>query len=338
MIIIIGGSGFIGTYTTEAFLQAGYEVLATGRETKYKPILENLGASYIELDISKKEDFQKLPKTGVEGVILLAGMLPANSKTDISKDENADEYINVNVIGTINVLEYCRNNNIKKMISTTSYADIFNSWKKGVALPDNEPRGYKFTGDHAVYVISKNAATDIILYYNAQHGLQGSIFRLPPVYGVGPHNEIYVNGKYYKTGIQTFIEKAEAGQPIEIWGDPYITRDIIYVKDVAQAFIKAINSSNSIGVYNMTSSTELSLIDQVKTIIDVFGGKNKSEIIFAPEKTNNTPSFLFDNSRCTKDFGWKPHFIDYKDMMIDYKKEMNSGRFSFMINDRRKNG
>ena len=57
-------------------------------------------------------------------------------------------------------------------------------------------------------------------YYNEQHGMQCASFRLPPVYGVGPHSEIYVNGKYYKTGIQTFIENAEAGKDIEIWGDP----------------------------------------------------------------------------------------------------------------------
>ena len=60
--------------------------------------------------------------------------------------------------------------------------------------------------------ISKNAANDVMEYYNEQHGMQCASFRLPPVYGVGPHSEIYVNGKYYKTGIQTFIENAEAGK------------------------------------------------------------------------------------------------------------------------------
>ena len=68
-----------------------------------------------------------------------------------------------------------------------------------------------------------------------------------------------MNGKYYKTGIQTFIENAEAGKDIEIWGDPQISRDIIYVKDVARAFALALRSDKTYGLYNMTSGTEVTL-------------------------------------------------------------------------------
>lgn len=336
MVIIIGATGFIGMYTVDKFLEEGYEVLATGRNKVMKAELEKKGVKCIELDISKKEDFDKLPKENVEGVILLAGLLPANAKVDINKDENADDYINVNVIGTINVLEYCRINNIKKVISTSSYADVFNAWKKGTALTEEEPRDFKYTGDHAVYVISKNAANDVMEYYNQQHGMQCAQFRLPPVYGVGPHSEIYVNGKYYKTGIQTFIENAEAGKDIEIWGDPEITRDIIYVKDVARAFVLALKSDKTYGLYNMTSGTELSLEAQVKAVIEVFGGNKKSRIVYRPDKKNNTPSFLFDMSKAKKDFGFVPEYISYYDIMIDYKKELESGRWDMFISSRLK--
>ena len=165
------------------------------------------------------KDINKLPTKGVEGVILLAALLPANSSVDLDKDENAADYFKINTIGTINILEYCRKNNIKKFISCSSYADVFNAWKKGYAIKETEPRNYNYKGDHAVYVFSKNAAEDMIHYYNEQHGLQGAMFRFPPVYGVGPHGSIYVNGKVYKSGIQTFIEKAEKGENIEIWGN-----------------------------------------------------------------------------------------------------------------------
>lgn len=336
MIIVIGATGFIGMYTVEQLLKDGHEVLATGRNEIMKKELEAKGVRCLPLDISKKEDFELLPKEGVEGVILLAGLLPANAPVDISQDENAADYIRTNVEGTINVLEYCRKNGIKKLISTSSYADVFNSWKKGVALKETEPRNFRYTGDHAVYVISKNAANDVMEYYNQQHGMQCAVFRLPPVYGVGPHSEIYVNGKYYKTGIQTFIENAKEGKDIEIWGDPTITRDIIYVKDVARAFSMALRSDKTYGLYNMTSGTELTLEDQVKGVIEVFGKDKGSKIVYRPEKPNNTPSFLFDMTKAREDFGFEPEYISYKMIMEDYKKELESGRWTNLISSRKK--
>ncbi len=337
MIIVIGATGFIGMYTVEKLLNENKKVIATGRNKNLGTVLENMGAEFVELDITNKADFDKLPKDGVEGVILLAGLLPANVKVDIDVDENADDYINVNVIGTINVLEYCRKNKIKKLISTSSYADVFNSWKKGVALTEEEPRNFRYIGDHAVYVISKNTANDIMEYYSQQHGMQCATFRLPPVYGVGPHSTIYVNGKKYKSGIQTFIENAEAGKDIEIWGDPHIARDIIYVKDVAEAFYLALQSDKTYGLYNMTSGTELDLEEQVKAIIEVFGNaQNPSKIVYRPDKPNNTPSFLFDMSKAKRDFGFEPKYTSYKDIMIDYKKELELGRFDKLISEREK--
>lgn len=336
MVIIIGATGFIGMYTVERFLKEGKEVFATGRNPHTVQRLKEWGVPCVPLDISQKKDFEKLPKENVEAVLLLGGLLPANCKVDISKDENADDYIRINVIGTINTLEYCRQNGIKKIISCSSYADVAGAWKKGKALKETEPRNYKLSGDHAVYVISKNAANDIIEYYNQQHGMQGAVFRLPPVYGVGPHGSIYVDGKPYKSGIQTFIEKAEKGEPIEIWGDPHISRDIIYVKDVAEAFVKAVQSEKTKGLYNMTSGTELELEEQVKAVIEVFGGEKKSEIIYRPDKPNNTPSFLFDMSKAKRDFGFVPQYTSYVEMMKDYKKELASGRWNIFSEGREK--
>lgn len=336
MVLVIGATGFIGMYTVEKLISSGKSVIATGRNQKAAKLLKDMGAEYLELDITCQEDFDKLPKKEVEGVILLAGLLPANAKVDLTIEENADEYFRVNVIGTINVLEYCRKNGIRKLINCSSYSDVSGAWKKGVALKETEPRDFKFTGDHAVYVISKNAAIDVMEYYNQQHGMQCACFRFPPVYGVGPHSTIYVNGKSYKSGIQTFIEKAQAGEPIEIWGDPHISRDIIYVKDVAAAFVKALESDKTYGLYNMTSGVGLDLEEQVKAVIHVFGGEKESEIIYRPDMPNNTPSFLFDMTKAREDFGFVPEYTSYVEMMKDYKKELESGRWNLLVESRQK--
>lgn len=335
-VVIFGATGFVGMYTTEAFAKAGYEVIATGRNAKLGSMLEEFGAKFIQLDINKLEDFEKLPKVNVDAVILLAGLLPANTTADLENEENAADYFKINVIGSINVLEYCRKNGIRKVIGNCSYSDVSGAWTADKALTEDEPRDFKFTGDHAVYVISRNACNDVMEYYNQQHGMQCAWFRFPPVYGVGPHGTIYVDGKPYKSGVATWIDNARDGKDIEIWGDPKISRDIIYVKDVADAYVKAAESDKTYGLYNMTSGTGLTLEDQVKIIIDVFGKDKGSKIIYKPEKTNNTPSFLFSMEKAKNDFGFVPQYSDYKLMMEDYKKEEESGRWDVLVNSRRK--
>ncbi len=330
MVIVIGGSGFIGSYLVEELLNEGYEVLVTGRNKGIQKHYEEIGIKFLEFDLTKEEDYKKLPTENVDGVILLAGMLPANVE-----EENVEDYFKVNVLGTIKVLEYCRKNNIKKLISTTSYADVRKSWDAEVALKEEEPRNFLYTGDHAIYVISKNAASDVMEYYNETYGMQCAAFRLPPVYGVGPHSTIYVNGKLYKTGIQTFIDNAKAGNPIEIWGDPEIKRDIVYVKDVAKAFVLALKSDKTKGLYNMTSGTQVTLKEQVETVIKLFSKEdNKSEIIYRKDKKNNTPSFIFDISKAKRDFGYEPKYLPFEKMMIDYKEELEKGRFDFLVESR----
>lgn len=178
-----------------------------------------------------------------------------------------------------------------------------------------------------MYVITKNAANDTIEYYNQQHGMQGAVFRFPPVYGVGPHGTILVNGKPYKSGIQTFIENAEAGRDIELWGNPHIKRDIIYVKDVARAYRMALESDKTYGLYNMTSGVPLDLEDQARAVIEVFGEGKGSKIVYRPDKPNNSPSFLFSMEKAKRDFGFIPEYIDYVEMMRDYKHELESGRW-----------
>ena len=99
--------------TVDEFVKQGCDVLVTGRNNKFREHYEALGVKYENLDLNSPEDFEKLPKSDVEGVILLAGLLPANAQVNLDKDENAAEYFRINTIGTINVLEYCRRNGIR---------------------------------------------------------------------------------------------------------------------------------------------------------------------------------------------------------------------------------
>ncbi len=336
MIVIFGATGFIGLYTAEAFIEKGYHVLGLGRNQKTGALLRSLGAEYREFDITDTDAYKTLPSENVEAVIVLAGLLPANAKVNLDIDENAADYFKVNVIGIINILEYCRKNGIKKVIGNTSYSDVSGTWGKKYPITEDEPRDFSLSGDHAVYVISRNAANDVMEYYNRQHGFQCCWFRFPPVYGVGPHGTIYVNGTAKKSGYVTFIDNAIEGKDIEIWGDAHLKRDIVYIKDAANAFVRAVESGKALGLYNITAHVQIDLQEQAETIIDVFGGEKRSRIVYRPEKKNSTPPYLYSIDKAKRDFGYSPEYVDFRSMMEDYKMEMESGRWGLLLDSRKK--
>ena len=328
MVLIIGATSFLSVFSVDAFLKNNIEVAVAGRNNKFRDYYEGKGVRYYNLDLTCESDFELLPKENIEGVILLAGLLPANSTADLIYSENAAEYFKVNSLGTVNTLEYCRKNNIKRLISTTSYADVAASLGKGKIIKEEEPRNYYYRGDHAVYVFSKNAAADVMEYYNQQYGMQNLWFRLPTVYGVGPHGCLYVNGVLKKSGVQVFMKKASAGETITVFGDEKLTRDVAYVKDVAFAFVQAFLSDKATGLYNITCGNPVTLDEQVKVIADVFSIKgNKSKITYDKSIENNGVSYQFSIEKAKKDFGYNPKFKTFRDMMVDYKKDMKKGLY-----------
>ena len=78
-----------------------------------------------------------------------------------------------------------------------------------------------------MYVISKNAAVDMIEHYYREYGLKRFIFRLPTIYMYTPNSYYYVNGEKKIMGFRHMINQAMAGENIEVWGDPSRAHDIL---------------------------------------------------------------------------------------------------------------
>jgi UDP-glucose 4-epimerase len=334
MIVVFGAGGFIGTYVTDRLVSEGYEVVASDVSEIGAAYYERRGIPYHRVDITDRAAFGRLPTQGVEAVVHLACVQPANVSED--RYDPAD-YIRVNVLGTINVLEYCRLNRIPRIIYTCSHRNTQGMWeaKAGTPISESDGRSIKFTGDYAMFSISESAAADIVEHYAQTHGIDGIVFRLPPVYGYGPHTEIFKDGKPLKTGFQIFIENAEEGRPIELWGDAENGRDIVYVKDVAAAVVAALKTPGLRGLFNIASGRRLSLREQAETIIRVFSRSGrKSEIRYRPEKTNLIESYVYDVAKAERAFGWRPRY-SFEEMLIDYREEQDSGRFGYLIEKRK---
>jgi UDP-glucose 4-epimerase len=334
MVIVFGAGGFIGTYLIDQLVTDGKDVVACDISEIAKAHYDERRVSYRHVDITKKEQFNNLPREQIEAVVHLACVQPAN----VSEQEYSPlDYAMVNIVGTLNILEFCRRNRVPKIIYTCSHRNTQGLWAKKAGQPilETDGRAIMFTGDYAMFSISESAASDCVEHYTKRYGIEGIILRLPPVYGFGPHLEIFKDGQPIKTGFLALIENAEQGHPLVLWGDPSKARDIVYVKDVVAAILLALRRTGVSGLYNISSGQQLSLQDQAECVIRVFSSPGKrSEIRYQPETPHYFESYVYDIGKAREILGWQPEY-SFEDMLRDYRKERESGRFAFLIQKRK---
>lgn len=322
-IIIFGATGHLGAYTLDYLYdnidKRKFEIIATGR--KNTDFFDRYNIKYIQVDILKKEDFDKLPKENVYAVLALCGAMPA-----ATKGYNPYNYVNVNINGTLNILEYCREYNVDRIIFPQSESDLSGHWGDNTVIKPDMARSFKLNGDYALYVLSKCTAMDMIEIYHENFGIKNFIFRLPTVYHYRPNPYYFKKGEKKMLGYRSLMQKAMNGEDIEIWGNPKLFKDIVYVKDFAQMIYKAILADRDGGVYNVGTGIGTTIEDIVKGIVDVFSPiNNKSKIIYAPEK-DDTKSFVMDIENAKRELGYVPKY-NYLDYLKDFKKEMELNRF-----------
>jgi len=322
MIIVMGATSFIGTYLVDALLSQGREVLATGYRNQNAEYFTSNRIPFVQLDVSKKEDFEKLPKHNIDAIFLL-------SVTNPVRDDGfpPQRYFDVNTIGALNVLEFSRINQVKKVIFGSSHADVAGLWEVGRPITEQDEININFKSDHAVYIISKIAAINLIERYREAYGIVGITLRLPGVYGYGQKTEIYLDGQLKVPRFIVFIRNALAGNPIEIWGDPHRGHDFVYVKDVTSAYIAALDSTSAHGLYNIASGIRTSIEDEAKGIVEVFSSPaRRSEIIYRPEKPDIPHTFLYDISKAKRELNYEVHY-PFLEMIRDIKQEWELKRF-----------
>ncbi len=316
-IVVFGASGDIGQYFVEYFLKTEeskkFQIIAVGtRETDY---FRKFNVEYYQVDISSKEQFGRLPKD-VYAVVDLAGLMPARMK-----GYNPYQYIDINIVGTLNILEYCRENKVDRILFSQSFGDIKDWAETEMVLKADMTPNFNYATDHTVYVMSKNFAVDLIENYHQMYGLKRFIFRLPTVYLWSSTDTYYVDGEIRRMGWRILLENAINGADIEVWGDPDRQKDMVYVKDFCQMLYKALFVERNEGYYNVGTGIGTSLKKQIEGMIQVFGTQDKkSKLIMCPEKPN-APQYIMDITPAVQELGYCPQY-DYITMLEDMKKEM----------------
>ncbi|MCT4593976.1 MAG: SDR family oxidoreductase [Anaeromicrobium sp.] len=286
-VLITGGAGFIGSHIVDKLVDKGYKVcvidnLSTGN-------LNNLNkkVKLYEMDIRDNKLHEVFEKEKPNYVIHNAAQI------DVQKSIQQPAFDgDVNIIGTINVLENCVKHNVEKIIYPSSAAVY------GVPeyLPVDEEHKVE---PISYYGISKHTPEHYIKVYSELHNLKYTILRYSNVYGIrqDPKGEGGV--------ISIFVDKVIEKQQPTIFGDGKQTRDYIYVEDVAEANLKAMESKKN-GIYNISTNTKVDLnelYDKMKEI-----EKIDLDPLYGESRKGDIKHSSLDNSKAINTLGWEPRF------------------------------
>lgn len=319
-VVVLGATGTLGTHIAVYLQQKGYQVYAVGHRKSDNSFFRDYNIPYYSLDITDNEEFSQLPQSGIDTVLHFAGALPASMQ-----GYAPHKYIDSIVKGTLNVLEYARLCGASRIIFPQSLFDISYLFGSTTPISPDATRKAPMKGDHAVYVIAKMAAVDLIEHYYHLYGIKRFILRLPRIYMFHPNPYTYTDGKKCMISDRYLIQQAQKGETIEIWGDPQRLLETICVKDFLQIIEKCIESSLDGGIYNAGSGGS-TLEERIRGIVEVFSPKNHpSPIKYCPQK-RNSQQFVLDIRKTKDELGYKPQY-SWKEYLLDFKKDMETQPF-----------
>lgn len=316
-IIVLGATGQLGAYAAVYLKEAGYDVVAVGHRKSDNGFFGTMGIDYIgDFELENESSYNKLPQNAY-AIVHLAGTMPAHA------DANPMPYVQSIIVGMVNLCEWVKTTSCRRIIFNTTPSDVCAFFGDAVPVPSDAPRSFpKDGGDHAVYAISKNTAVDILESYKYSDSISSCIFRHLTVYGYHPNPYYSLNGVKKMLPWRQILQKAQNGEPVEIWGDPTRKKELLYTKDFVKAIELAVNSDAE-GMYNLSGDRPYTLEDQIDGLIEVFSPfANRSVKVYCPEKPN-TPQNLLDASKTNTILGWTPQY-SWVEACHDMRKDMET--------------
>lgn len=295
--LVTGGAGFIGSNLVTYLLQNEAEVrVIDDLSSGYKENLEGLPVDFIHADI---RDLSSCIQAcdGRDVVFHLAASVGRQRSIDHPQLDSE-----INLIGTINILEAMRKTRVPKIVYSSSAA-IF-----GELVTESIDESHPQNAD-SPYGVSKLAAEKIILAYADIHGIETICLRYFNIYGINQRYDLYGNV------IPIFAKRLLEGKPLTIFGDGEQTRDFVNVLDVAEANYIAATSTAKRDVFNIGSGTSISINHLVSMMMKITGSQVPVE--FAPKRVGDTLHCKANIEKAKTILGFEPK-IDLEDGLKDY--------------------
>lgn len=294
--LVTGGAGFIGSHIVRYLIDSGFEVVCLDNfdptyaiETKKANIAPFLGSDnfeFIEGDILDMELMKNITED-VDYIFHEAALVSV-----VESMNDPQRTIEINTIGSVNILDAARRNDVKKVVFASSaavYGDSPDPMKKEDMVP--YPK--------SPYAISKLDCEYAARIYYEEYGLKTTSLRYFNVYGPGQD----VTSPYAAV-MPIFIKKALINEDIVIYGDGHQTRDFIFVKDVVRANELVMSKGNGM-IFNVASGVVISINELANKIIKLTG--SDSSIIHREPRKGDIKHSHADISKL-RNIGFKTGF------------------------------
>ncbi|GMV48533.1 SDR family oxidoreductase [Nitrospirales bacterium NOB] len=302
-VLVTGGAGFIGSHVVDRLLQEGHDVvvvdnLVTGKRKNVPKV-----AQFYKLDIESPKLERVFRNERPAVVFHLAAQMNVRRSVD---DPMFDAQ--VNVLGTLNVLDQVSKHGARKIVFSSSGGAIYGEQQ---VFPAPETHA---TQPLSPYGISKLCGEHYLFYYNRLSGMQVVSLRYANVYGPrqDPEGEAGV--------VAIFIQKMLRGEQAVVNGNGRQTRDFVFVEDVVEANMAAMAPEVS-GVYNVGTGVETSVNDLFRMVVDLM--KVDFKEVHGPAKKGEQARSVIDSTKLRHELGWEPK-VDLREGLrrtVEYFRE-----------------
>lgn len=286
-ILITGGAGFIGSNIADALILKKHEVIIFDNLSSGKKDNINPKAKFYKADIFNKKDVLSIFNNEKPDIVIHNA-----AQIDVRRSV-ADPYADaeINILGSINILNACIENNVKKIIFASSGGTIYGEC--GIKAPTEELKGNPLSP----YGIAKFSVEHYIKFFSSISKLKYTILRYGNVYGPrqDPKGEAGV--------IAIFAAKMIKGEDIIVFGDGKQMRDYVFISDIVDANIKSLKNANN-EILNIATSKAVSVNELVKVMSEALDYKGK--IIYKPKRDGELFKSFLNIKKAGKVLNWKP--------------------------------
>lgn len=292
--LITGGAGFIGSHLVEEMLKIGWNVkvldnLASGDLNNFKKVQKDV--DFIDMDVRNLPKLKKL-KLKADLIIHLAALVSVNKSI-----LNPKKTFDINLNGTINILEIAREQGINKIILASSSAVYGNINKENIK--ESDP-----TIPISPYGLSKLMAEEALALYSRLYGLTTTSLRFFNVFGPRQNGNSPYSGV-----ISRFLERLQKGKNPVIYGNGKQTRDFVYVEDVVSAIIKAgTREDGKNHIYNVGTGKTVSINDLLSILIKIMPQKEKKSVFYNPKREGDIMYSGADINKIKKELKFMSRF------------------------------